>query len=144
MMSGISGFVKYQRKKVGLTQEQLAQKAGVGIRFIREMEQGKKTLQLNKVQHVLDLFGFQLIPAKQKNDPYDFFWNYLKTAIKITLSDKTIKYGMLVKELIDKKENKIYAWKFVLNKNSIKYLQNPDDTFTEIILHSDIESIENQ
>jgi y4mF family transcriptional regulator len=48
-MNGISAFVRFQRKKRGLTQEELAIKAGVGIRFIRELEQGKTTLQLDIV-----------------------------------------------------------------------------------------------
>ena len=65
-MSNISSFVKYHRKKLGLTQKELAAKAGVGIRFIREIEQGKETLQLNKVNQVLDLFGFSLTATKQK------------------------------------------------------------------------------
>ena len=46
-MTNLSSFIKYHRKKQGITQEELASKAGVGIRFIREMEQGKKTLQLD-------------------------------------------------------------------------------------------------
>ena len=43
-MTEISSFLKYHRKKLNLTQYELANKAGVGIRFIREMEQGKQTL----------------------------------------------------------------------------------------------------
>lgn len=46
-MNSISAFVRFQRKKRGLTQEELAIKAGVGIRFIGELEQGKATLQLD-------------------------------------------------------------------------------------------------
>lgn len=52
------------RKKVGLTQEQLSERAGVGLRFIREMEQGKQTLQMDKVNQVLFLFGHRLGPVK--------------------------------------------------------------------------------
>ena len=48
-------------------------KAGVGIRFIRELEQGKATLQLDKVDQVLHLFGFQLTPNKQHIDAYNIF-----------------------------------------------------------------------
>ena len=143
-MNNISTFIKYQRKKLGITQEELALKAGVGIRFIREMEQGKKTLQLDKVEHVLDLFGFQLTPSKQKIDAYNIFWNHLNKAVKITQFNKIIKYGIIIKELIDKKENRICAWKFVPNKNVIKYQQNSDDRLTESIMHSDIQNIEEQ
>jgi len=143
-MSNISAFIKYQRKKLGLTQEELATKAGVGIRFIREMEQGKATLQLDKVEQVLNLFGFQLTPEKQQTDAYDIFWNYFNKAVKITLTNKVIKYGIIINEIINKKENKITAWQFVPNNNAIKYQQNPDDKLTETILHSDIQKIEDQ
>lgn len=42
-----------------LTQPELAAKAGVGLRFIRDLEQGKETLRLDKVNQVLQLFGYQ-------------------------------------------------------------------------------------
>jgi y4mF family transcriptional regulator len=56
-MSNFSAVLKERRKAVGLTQEELAFKAGVGLRFIRDLEQGKKTLRLDKVNQVLSLFG---------------------------------------------------------------------------------------
>lgn len=143
-MNNLSAFIKYQRKKLGLTQEELASKAGVGVRFIRELEQGKETLQLDKVEQVLNLFGFQLTPEKQQIDPYEIFWNYFNKAVKITLTNKIVKYGIIIKEIIDKKENKINSWKFVPNNNAIKYQQNSDDKLTEIISHKDIRKIENQ
>jgi y4mF family transcriptional regulator len=59
-MNGFSEFLKEKRKEVGLTQEELASKAGVGLRFIRELEQGKDTLRLDKVGQVLKLFGKQV------------------------------------------------------------------------------------
>jgi len=61
----IASFVKEKRKKLNLTQIELAEKAGVGIRFIRELEQGKETLQLNKVNQVLQLFGHEAGPVKK-------------------------------------------------------------------------------
>lgn len=60
----LSNFTKSMRKKVGLTQTQLSERAGVGLRFIREMEQGKQTLQMDKVNQVLFLFGHKLGPVK--------------------------------------------------------------------------------
>jgi y4mF family transcriptional regulator len=54
-----SELVKEKRKLVKLTQPELAEKAGVGLRFIRELEQGKKTLRLDKVNQVLQLFGYE-------------------------------------------------------------------------------------
>ena len=143
-MNNLFTFVKYQRKKHKLTQDELAAKAGVGIRFIRELEQGKETLQLNKVNQVLALFGFNLSPEKQHIDAYGIFWNYFNKAVKITLLNKVIKYGIIIKEITDKKDNKISAWQFVANSNAIKFQQKPDNKFIEHILHSDIDAIEEQ
>ncbi|HCC86009.1 MAG TPA: transcriptional regulator [Porphyromonadaceae bacterium] len=56
----LANFVKEKRKAVKLTQSELAEKAGVGLRFIREMEQGKETLRLDKVNQVLQLFGYEV------------------------------------------------------------------------------------
>ena len=68
-MNPISEFVKQRRKSVKLTQEELAQKAGVGLRFLRELEQGKKTLRLDKVNQVLDMFGSEVgVVRKEYNE----------------------------------------------------------------------------
>lgn len=56
----ISEFIKAKRKNLGLTQIILAEKAGVGLRFIRDLEQSKPTLRLDKVNQVLDLFGSEV------------------------------------------------------------------------------------
>ena len=56
----LSEFVKSKRKALGLSREDFAQKAGVGLRFLRELEQGKETLKMDKVNQVLKLFGRQL------------------------------------------------------------------------------------
>ena len=58
--SGISKFVKEKRKQFNLTQVDLSQKSGVGLRFIRDLEQGKKTLRLDKVNQVLSMFGAEV------------------------------------------------------------------------------------
>jgi y4mF family transcriptional regulator len=58
----LSAFLKDIRKRLDLTQEQLAEKAGVGLRFIRDLEQGKTTLRMDKVNQVLKLFGQELGP----------------------------------------------------------------------------------
>lgn len=62
----IAIFVKSRRKAVGLTQPELAEKAGVGLRFVRELEQGKETLRLDKVNQVLQLFGYEIGPVQTK------------------------------------------------------------------------------
>ena len=56
----LSKFVKEKRKENGLTQLDLSQKSGVGLRFIRDLEQGKKTLRLDKVNQVLSMFGAEV------------------------------------------------------------------------------------
>jgi len=59
----LSSFVKDKRKELGLTQQVLAEKAGVGLRFVRELERDKPSLQMDKVNQVLMLFGFELGPV---------------------------------------------------------------------------------
>ncbi len=61
--STLSRFVKEKRKQANLTQPELASKAGVGLRFVRDLEQGKVTLQMDKVNQVLKLFGHELGPV---------------------------------------------------------------------------------
>lgn len=56
----ISDFIKAKRLELGLTQPVFAQKAGVGLRFLRELERGKPTLRLDKVNQVLQLFGVEV------------------------------------------------------------------------------------
>lgn len=59
----LTNWVKDKRKQLGLTQQQLAEKAGVGLRFLRELEQGKNTLRIDKVNQVLRLFGYEVGPV---------------------------------------------------------------------------------
>jgi y4mF family transcriptional regulator len=59
----LSKLLKEKRKSVNLTQEELSFKSGVGLRFIRELEQGKSTLRIDKVNQVLKLFGYELAPS---------------------------------------------------------------------------------
>jgi len=59
-MDSLQLFVKQKRKELKLTQEDLAFNAGVGLRFVRDLEQGKKTLRLDKVNDVLALFGKEI------------------------------------------------------------------------------------
>ncbi|MBQ9195364.1 MAG: helix-turn-helix transcriptional regulator [Bacteroidales bacterium] len=62
----ISSTLKNLRKEHGLTQVDLAMKSGVGLNFVRELEQGKATVRLDKVSQVFDLFGYELIPQKKQ------------------------------------------------------------------------------
>jgi y4mF family transcriptional regulator len=63
----LSSFVKEKRNAANLTQPELAEKAGVGLRFLREMEQGKESLRLDKVNQVLKLFGYEAGAVKSEN-----------------------------------------------------------------------------
>lgn len=63
-MESIANHLKQKRKQHGLSQVELAARAGVGLRFVREMEQGKETLRMDKVNDVLALFGEVLGPVK--------------------------------------------------------------------------------
>jgi len=56
----LSEFVKEKRNTARLTQPELAEKAGVGLRFVRDLEQGKETVRLDKVNQVLQLFGYEV------------------------------------------------------------------------------------
>jgi y4mF family transcriptional regulator len=59
----LAQFVKEMRKKYQLTQVDLSRKSGVGLRFVRELEQGKTTLRIDKVNQVLELFGAECQPV---------------------------------------------------------------------------------
>ena len=57
-------YIRDKRKLHNLTQQELAERAGVGYRFIRELENGKPTVRMDKVNQVLNLFGEELQPGK--------------------------------------------------------------------------------
>jgi len=61
----LSKTVKVLRKEYGLTQEDLAMKSGVGLSFVRSLEQGKVTLRMDKVNQLLDLFNYELTATKK-------------------------------------------------------------------------------
>ena len=63
-MNKISIYVKEQRKKLGLTQEEFAMRSGLGLRFVRELEQGKETVRMDKVNQALSMFGMEAIPGR--------------------------------------------------------------------------------
>ena len=65
-MNNLSTTVKILRKQYNLTQEELSLKSGVGLRFVRDLEQGKETLRLDKVNQLLDFFNYEMV-ATQKN-----------------------------------------------------------------------------
>lgn len=65
-MTRIGDFIKENRKKAGLTQEEFAFRSGLGLRFVRKLEQGKNTVRLDKVNVALSMFGMEAVPGKKE------------------------------------------------------------------------------
>lgn len=65
-MNKIAEYIKQQRKIAGLTQNQFAIRSGLGLRFIRELEQGKETVRLDKVNVALSMFDMEAVPGKKE------------------------------------------------------------------------------
>ena len=66
MTEKLPDFIKRKRKELGITQAELAGRAGVGLRFLRELEQGKPSLRLDKINQLLFMFGCEMIPVKKE------------------------------------------------------------------------------
>ena len=64
-MNKIAEFIKKSRKEAGLTQEQFAMRSGLGLRFVRELEQGKETVRMDKVNAALALFDIEVVPGRK-------------------------------------------------------------------------------
>lgn len=67
-MNKIAEFVKTQRKAAGLTQEQFAMRSGLGLRFVRELEQGKTTVRMDKVNVALAMFGMEAVSGRKEDE----------------------------------------------------------------------------
>ena len=67
-MNTIAVFIKQKRKEVGLTPEEFALRSGLGLRFVRELEQGKETVRMDKVNQALAMFGMEAVPGKKSRD----------------------------------------------------------------------------
>lgn len=80
-------FLKEKRKQAGLTQYGLAHKAGVGIRFIRDIEQGKESFRLDKLNQVLRLFGHEMGPVPINRDSH---LSYLDSKLENEPGDQII------------------------------------------------------
>lgn len=64
-MNRIAAFIKQNRKEAGLTQEEFSIRSGLGLRFVRELEQGKETVRMDKVNQALAMFGMQTVPGRK-------------------------------------------------------------------------------
>lgn len=64
-MNKIAEFIKINRKAADLTQEEFAVRSGLGLRFIRELEQGKETVRMDKVNVALSMFDMEAVPGRK-------------------------------------------------------------------------------
>ena len=65
VMNRIAEFVKENRKASGLTQEEFAMRSGLGLRFVRDLEQGKETVRMDKVNIALSMFDMEAVPGRK-------------------------------------------------------------------------------
>lgn len=63
-MNKIAQFIKTKRKETGLTQEEFAMRSGLGLRFVRELEHGKETVRMDKVNTALAMFDMEAVPGR--------------------------------------------------------------------------------
>ena len=64
-MNTIAEYIKQKRKEAGLTQVEFAMRSGLGIRFVRELEQGKEMVRMDKVNQALSMFGMEAVPGRK-------------------------------------------------------------------------------
>ena len=63
-LNPIAIYVKENRREACLTQKEFALRSGLGLRFVRDLEQGKESLRLDKVNQALAMFGMTCVPGK--------------------------------------------------------------------------------
>jgi len=66
-MNPIAEFVKTNRKKAGHTKKEFAMRSGLGLRFVRDLEQGKETVRMDKVNNALEMFGAIAVPGRKED-----------------------------------------------------------------------------
>ena len=80
-MNKIADFIKQSRKEAGLTQEEFALRSGLGLRFVRELEQGKQTVRMDKVNQALAMFGMVAVPGRiEKEERKQPMWGFSASA----------------------------------------------------------------
>lgn len=77
-MNNLSTTVKLLRKQFNMTQEELSLKSGVGLRFVRDLEQGKSTLRLDKVNQLLDFLTMKWYRDLNRRSNYETGKNLLQ------------------------------------------------------------------
>ena len=68
IMNKIAEFIKINSKAGGLTQEEFAMRSGLGLRFVRELEQGKETVRMDKVNVALSMFDMEAVPGRKEDE----------------------------------------------------------------------------
>jgi y4mF family transcriptional regulator len=137
----ISSFLKYNRARLGLKQEELAKRAGVGIRFLRELEQEKESLKMDKVNQVLRLFGYSLSPVQEKtSSPYSILLNGMQKKITLHLGKNKWISGTLVG--FQTKNGQILRWKIVADEFLKEYKRTNHPGLVQFAEHIDIEKWE--
>ena len=99
-MSKIGNYVKAERRKAGLTQEEFAIRSGLGLRFIRELEQGKETVRLDKVNQALAMFGKEAVPGDMEKEN--------ELTMKVDLTKFKTPYEISMELAAKAKEKRIY------------------------------------
>ena len=65
-MNRIAEYIKSNRRAAGLSQQEFAMRSGLGLRFVRELEQGKETVRMDKVNIALAMFGMEAVPGRSE------------------------------------------------------------------------------
>jgi y4mF family transcriptional regulator len=141
-LSNIAAFIKYNREKLNLTQEQLADLSGVGIHLIRDLEQGKPA-RFDKTNKVLQVFGFHLAPTLIGHDPWRIWLKYLNKPVTIIKKNKIEVVGWLMEEVRDETGN-IIAWKILPNLKAMAWQKTKHKSLYDEVRQDDILEIHPQ
>ena len=114
----------------------------MGLRFIRDLEQGKKSLRLDKVNQVLALFGYRVAPVSIREiDQWVMIRNNFNRPVQIQLKNKMTLEGVLIDYKME--NQKVQVWSFVSLRNALTYRDTKDDSLLQQINHVDILIVEN-
>ena len=137
----ISNFVRYNRNRFKLKQEELAEKTGVGLRFLRELEQGKKSLRMDKVEQVLHFFGHRISSLPEEiMDANAILLNGLQKKIKIDSGRDGIFSGIIIGFRI--KNHQILHWLIVSEDKLKEYKTTKHPSNLTFVVHADIKNWE--
>ncbi|RYY58932.1 MAG: transcriptional regulator [Chitinophagaceae bacterium] len=140
--NNIAAFVKFMRNKNNMTQPELANKAGVGLRFVRDLEQGKESLRLDKVNQVLAMFGYRVsAETSRSKNQWDVIMNQMNHQVKLELKDRTVLEGVILDYKME--EQRVRYWVFLPDSNAAKYRRTKDETLLVKVNSEDVLEIEN-